>query len=61
MNSIGAEFSHIVTNTLIVLVYALVNYLYTTLSGEEVYPVLTWDSTQSFLAAVGLVIIAIIL
>jgi len=61
MNSIGAEFSHMVTNTFIIFIYAVINYLYTKLKGEYVYPVLTWDSTEAWLAAAGLVIIAIFL
>ena len=55
LNSIGAQYSQILPNTGIILIYAVINYLYCTISGNEIYPVLTWDNWQAWVAAVGLI------
>jgi hypothetical protein len=54
-NSIGFEYSQILTNICGFLVYALINCLYVVLKGETIYPILTWDSWQAYLIALSLV------
>jgi hypothetical protein len=45
----------------VLLVYGVVNYLYVTISGEIIYPILTWDSLSAYLVALGLIpVIALI-
>jgi small-conductance mechanosensitive channel len=60
LNGINFEWSHIGPNVAILLVYGLVNYLYVTITGEEVYPVLTWDSGLAWAAAGGVAIIVVL-
>ena len=61
LNSIGAQWSHILPNMLVMLAYAIVNCVYCTVTGDDIYPVLTWDSTQAWLVALGLIPAFIIL
>ena len=39
----------------VLIVYGVVNYLYVTISGEAIYPILTWDSLSAYLVALGLI------
>ena len=55
LNSIGFEFSQILLNLLVLLLYGVINYLYVTISGEVIYPLLTWDSMGAYLVALGLI------
>ena len=55
LNSIGFEYSQILTNILATMVYGLINYLYVTLKGEIIYPILTWDSVTADLLALALI------
>jgi hypothetical protein len=55
LNSIGFEYSQILINLAVFLVYGVINYFYVTISGEIIYPILTWDSLGSYLAALGLI------
>jgi len=55
LNSIGFEYSQILLNLCIFLVYGVINYLYVTISGEPIYPILTWDSLQAYLIALALI------
>ena len=61
LNSIGFEYSQILTNILATMVYGLINYLYVTLKGEIIYPILTWDSVTADLLALALIPIICIL
>jgi hypothetical protein len=54
-NSIGFEYAQILTNILATLCYGLINYLYVTLKGEIIYPILTWDSVTADLLALALI------
>ena len=55
LNGIGFEYAQILTNILVTMVYGLINYLYVTLKGETIYPVLTWDSVTADLLALALI------
>ncbi len=55
INSIGFEYSQILINLGVFLVYGVINYLYVTISGEIIYPILTWDSLSAYLVALGLI------
>ena len=55
LNSIGFEYAQILTNLIATLAYGLINYLYVTIKGETIYPVLTWDSVTADLLALALV------
>lgn len=60
LNGISFEWSHIWPNLAIMGFYGLVNFSFVEITGEMIYPVLTWDSWQAWVAALGLVFIVIV-
>ena len=55
LNSIGAQWSQIWLNTGLSVLYGLVNFLYVKITGETIYPVLTWDGLTAYLVALALI------
>lgn len=56
LNGIQFEWSHMLPNSIIMLLYGCVNLTYCDVTGLEIYPVLTWNSLYAWLMA-GLVVI----
>lgn len=51
LNSIGAQYTHILTNTFILFLYACVNYVYCKVSKSVIYEGISWDSRTAWIMA----------
>ena len=57
LNRIGCEFHQIVVMLVFIFIYGVVNFSYTKITGEKVYPGFTWNSRKSW--AIGLSLLPI--